>query len=276
MAQIFHPSMNIVAKTTIFGAVFILALAGWAGGMLVRSDYVTQVHVVRDQPVPFSHQHHVRQLGLDCRYCHSTVEHSATAGMPSTEICMGCHAQIWKSSPMLAPVRDSLRTGKPIEWTRVHDLPDFVYFNHGIHLAKGIGCESCHGRVDEMPLMRRNVTLHMDWCLKCHRHPESNVRKQDDLYQFGMTSGRGPREFGQANVALTTHAAQAPSDVQNDSRSHSAGSGDQVEAELSQRDVGSRDSRSVRSDNRDPTGWELVEKYQIATKQITDCVVCHR
>ena len=149
MAQIFHPSTNTLSKATIFGGLFVLAALAIAWDRINRSAYVTEANVVRDQPVPFSHEHHVSGLGIDCRYCHTTVETSAFAGMPATEICMSCHSQIWKDSPMLAPVRESMRTDKPIAWTRVHDVPDFVYFNHSIHVAKGIGCESCHGRVDQ-------------------------------------------------------------------------------------------------------------------------------
>lgn len=184
MAQIFHPSTNAIAKATIFGAVFVLVAIAWAGSIIARSSYVSQVDVVRDQPVPFSHEHHVTGLGLDCRYCHYTVERSSFAGMPATEVCMGCHSQIWRESPMLAPVRDSLRTGKPLKWTRVTDLPDFVYFDHSIHIAKGIGCQSCHGRVDQMPLMRKAHAMHMEWCLECHRHPEVNVRPQEKVFRF--------------------------------------------------------------------------------------------
>lgn len=184
MAQIFHPSTNNFAKATIFGAVFVVAGIAWAGSLLIRSSYLTQADVVRDQPVPFSHEHHVSRLGLDCRYCHHTVETSAFAGMPATEVCMGCHSQIWKDSPMLAPVRESFRTGKPLEWTRVTDMPDYVYFNHSIHVAKGIGCESCHGRVDQMPLMRKAHAMHMEWCLDCHRHPELNLRPKDRVFEF--------------------------------------------------------------------------------------------
>jgi hypothetical protein len=175
MAQIFHPSMNAFSKGTIFGGALIVAAAAWGGGIFVRSPYVTQVDVVRDQPVPFSHDHHVSGLGIDCRYCHTSVEKSAFAGLPATEICMGCHAQIWKDSPLLEPVRESYRTGKPLAWTRVYDLPDFVYFNHGIHVAKGVACQECHGQVGRMPLMRKASTLHMEWCLDCHRRSEASA-----------------------------------------------------------------------------------------------------
>jgi len=187
MPQIFHPSTNALAKATIFGGAFVLAAVVWLWSVFVRSSYVTKVDVVRNQPVPFSHDHHVRGLGIDCRYCHTSVEKSAFAGIPATEICMGCHSLVWRDSPLLEPVRESFRTGKPLVWTRVYDLPDFVYFNHSIHVAKGVGCESCHGRVDEMPLMRKTVSLHMEWCLECHRQPERFVRRRDEVFRFGQS-----------------------------------------------------------------------------------------
>ena len=196
MTQIFHPSMNTFAKVTIFGGLFIVAAMAFAWDRVTRSPYVTEADVVRDQPVPFSHEHHVSGLGMDCRYCHTTVEKSAFAGMPATEICMGCHSQIWKDSPMLEPVRESFRSGKPLEWTRVHDLPDFVYFDHSIHVAKGVGCESCHGRVDQMPLMRRAHTLQMSWCLECHRQPDEFVRDREDIYHFGKLTQIKARAHG--------------------------------------------------------------------------------
>jgi hypothetical protein len=196
MTQVFHPSMNTFAKVTIFGGLFILAAIGFAWDRIYRSPYVTEADVVREQPVPFSHEHHVSGLGIDCRYCHTTVETSSFAGMPPTETCMGCHSQIWKDSLMLELVRASLRTGEPLKWTRVHDLPDFVYFDHSIHIAKGIGCESCHGRVDKMPLMRRAHTLQMSWCLECHRQPAGFVRDRKDIYQFGPLVQTTAREHG--------------------------------------------------------------------------------
>ncbi len=184
MAQIFHRSFNTLSQVSIFGALLILLAVGWAWAKFVRSDYMTGVSVFRDQPVPFSHQHHVGGLGIDCRYCHATVETSAFAGMPSTRTCMNCHNQIWVDSPMLEPVRASLRTGKPIVWNRVHDLPEFVYFNHSIHVNKGVGCVSCHGRVDQMPLTRQTESLYMEWCLDCHRHPEQHVRPRSKVFDM--------------------------------------------------------------------------------------------
>jgi hypothetical protein len=182
MPQIFHRSFNTVSKVSIFGAVFILAGAGWAFARWSRSDYVTGVGVALDQPVPFSHQHHVAGLGIDCRYCHASVEESAFAGLPATRVCMNCHQQIWANSPMLEPVRDSLRTGKSITWNRVHNLAEFVYFNHGIHVKKGIGCTTCHGPIDRMPLTWQHASLHMEWCLDCHRRPERYVRPREHVF----------------------------------------------------------------------------------------------
>jgi hypothetical protein len=184
MSQIFHPSTNTFSKASIFGAVFFVAgLAGvWA--IFIRSSYVTGVNVVREQPIPFSHDHHVNELGIECRYCHYQVEDASFAGIPATEICMQCHRQIWADSPMLEPVRESFRTGQPITWNRVYDLPDFTYFDHSIHVQKGIGCATCHGRVDRMPLTAKAVTLHMEWCLECHRQPERFIRPPEHVFDM--------------------------------------------------------------------------------------------
>ena len=184
MAQIFRPSTNTFARLSIFGAVFLLAALAWGVLAVNRSPYVTEAGVVRRQPVPFSHKHHVSGIGIDCRYCHTSVEESAVAGMPPTKTCMNCHAQLWAESPMLEPVRTSLRTDTSLAWVRVHDLPDFVYFDHSIHVQKGIGCVTCHGRVDEMPLMWRQQSLLMEWCLECHREPERFVRPRAIVFSM--------------------------------------------------------------------------------------------
>jgi len=182
MAQIFHPSFNTFSKVSIFGALFFLAAAAWGWDRLLRSPYTTQVNVARQQPVPFSHKHHVQGLGIDCRFCHSSVEDAGFAGIPPTKTCMGCHSMVWKDAAMLEPVRASYRDDRPIPWVRVHDLPDFAYFDHSIHVKKGIGCTTCHGQVDEMPLMWRTATLNMDWCLNCHRDPAANVRPRERVF----------------------------------------------------------------------------------------------
>lgn len=184
MAQIFHPSANSFARVSIFGAVFFIAALAGIGLVIARSDYSTNVGVVQPQPVQFSHAHHVDGLGIDCRYCHASVEDSSFAGMPSTHTCMTCHSQIWNNSPILEPVRESYRTGVPLAWTRVHDLPDFVYFNHSIHVRKGIGCTDCHGQVDEMNLMWKAEPMTMEWCLECHRQPEQYLRPVEEVFNM--------------------------------------------------------------------------------------------
>jgi hypothetical protein len=176
MAQIFHRSTNTIARVSILGAVFIIAALAWVAGGVIRSPYLTEVGVARDQPVPFSHQHHVGGIGIDCRYCHTSVEKSSFAGIPPTKTCMNCHSQVWADSPVLEPVRASFRENRPIHWTRVNDLPDFVYFDHSIHVHRGVTCETCHGQVAAMPLTSRQQTLHMEWCLECHRDPARFTR----------------------------------------------------------------------------------------------------
>jgi Cytochrome c7 and related cytochrome c len=180
--QIFHHSTNTLAKVSIFGALFAAGLGMWLLLEVNRTPYVTNAGVARLQPVQFSHQHHVGGLGLDCRYCHTSVEKAAVAGIPPTKTCMNCHSQIWSTSPELEPVRESFRTGKSLEWIRVHDLPEFAYFNHSAHVNKGMGCSTCHGRVDRMPLVWQEKSLQMEWCLECHRAPERFVRPQSEVF----------------------------------------------------------------------------------------------
>ena len=185
MAQIFPPSANWFSKASV---LIVLVFVGSLLSIILninRLDYVSKVNVPIVQPVPFSHKHHVQGMGIDCRYCHTTVEESAFAGIPPTETCMTCHSQIWTEAPLLEPVRESYRTNTSLQWNRVHDLPDFVYFDHSIHLSKGIGCQSCHGQVDEMPLVWKENTLNMEWCLECHRAPEKFIRPQEEV--FNMT-----------------------------------------------------------------------------------------
>jgi len=184
MPQIFHHSTNTLAKLSIFGAIFILLAGAWVLAEINRSSYNTGQYIERQQPVQFSHKHHVGDDGIDCRYCHTSVEVSNTAGMPPTKTCMNCHSQIWSESPYLEPVRASWKTGKPIEWTRVHDLPDYVYFNHSIHVAKGVGCNTCHGPIDEMPAVYQAKSLQMEWCLECHRGPERFLRPKEEVFNM--------------------------------------------------------------------------------------------
>ncbi|MFN7941934.1 MAG: cytochrome c3 family protein [Thermoanaerobaculia bacterium] len=162
------------------GLLLLVAL-GWLVFSLMRSPYLTRQGEILQQPVPFSHDHHVAEIGIDCRYCHTAVEKSATAGIPPTATCMNCHNQIWAQAPMLEPVRASFRDNKSLEWSKLNDLPDFVYFNHSIHVAKGVACVTCHGPVNRMPLMYQWATLQMEWCLACHRDPVRNLRPREEV-----------------------------------------------------------------------------------------------
>lgn len=201
MAQIFHRSANSIARVSIAGGAMLLAGSIWVAYALNAGSFTTDVGIAPDQPVPFSHKHHVFDDGIDCRYCHTSVETSGFAGLPATDTCMGCHAQIWTNAEMLEPVRLSLESGKSLVWTRVHDLPDFVFFNHSIHINKGIGCATCHGRVDQMPLMFKVNTLYMEWCLDCHRAPEKFVRPREKVFDMAYQPPADQHELGQRLIA---------------------------------------------------------------------------
>ena len=196
MPQIFSRYANSYARASIVGVVVLLGAGYVAADRLSRSPYMTRADTYREQPIQFSHQHHAAGIGIDCRYCHTTVERAASAGIPPTKTCMNCHSQIWADSPFLEPVRESFRSGEPLRWIRVHDLPDFVYFNHSVHVKKGVGCASCHGRVDRMPLMLQNASLQMEWCLDCHRNPEKYVRPREAIFQMDYQPPPDQLELG--------------------------------------------------------------------------------
>lgn len=209
MSQIFHRSTNLIARVSIFGGLFILAALGAALYLIELSPYYTSVGEAPEQPVPFSHRHHVGELGIDCRYCHTSVEKSSFAGVPPTQTCMTCHSQIWTNAKMLEPVRASYATDKSIEWTRVNALPEFVYFDHSIHVNKGIGCTTCHGPISTMALTYRAGTLYMSWCLDCHRDPGKNVRPRDQVFNptYKPTEPQdvlGPRLVKEYNIQSLT------------------------------------------------------------------------
>jgi hypothetical protein len=195
MAQIFSPSTNTLSKASIVAGALIAGTAAYALTTVNRWPWISNVDVAVEQEVPFSHKHHVGGLGIDCRFCHTAAEEAAVAGIPPVKTCMGCHSVVWKDAPMLEPIRASYRSDVPVQWTRVHDLPDFVYFNHSIHLKKGVGCESCHGRVDQMPLMWKANSLNMEWCLSCHRNPQDFVRPRDQVTTMGWDP-RHPEKSG--------------------------------------------------------------------------------
>lgn len=242
MGQVFPPGANWFVKWTMFGGTSLLILVGTVGAGLYWSPISTRLNVTRPQPIPFSHQRHVAGNGIDCRYCHTTVETGAFAGIPPTETCMTCHSQVFVDQPILAPVRDSWSTGKPMEWVRVNDLPDFVYFNHSIHFSRGVACETCHGRVDEMRLTHKAQTLRMGWCLNCHERPEKYIRPKENVLDMGWSWAKADAE---AKAEAASHDEEAESDP---------------EPSLSRRE----------------RGLQLVRDSKIEVEQLTNCSICHR
>jgi hypothetical protein len=209
MAQVFDRSSNALARASLVLTGLIVIALGVTLNELQRSPWVTRQGQRPDQPIPFSHKHHVEGLGLQCQYCHTSVEKSSYAGIPPTKTCINCHAQIWTNADYLQPVRESWATGESIQWIRVHDLPDFVYFNHEIHVNKGIGCASCHGRVDEMPLMYEQNTLQMEWCLNCHRNPAVNLRPTSEIYNMAWSGPSSDKPVWCAPTGASGPTAQA-------------------------------------------------------------------
>lgn len=185
MPQVFPSSMNPISRMMILGIPFIVSSIGISLSAFYRSDYTTGRNEVVEQPIPFSHQHHVAELGIDCRYCHTGVETSAYAMIPPTKTCMNCHQQMWVGAELLEPVRASYNQDIPIQWNKVHNVPHYTYFNHSIHVSKGVGCYSCHGEIDKMSLVFQSNTLLMEWCLDCHRAPEKHLRPREEV--FNMT-----------------------------------------------------------------------------------------
>ena len=209
MAQVFDRSSNALARASLVLTGLIVIALGVTLDQLQRSPWVTRQGQRPDQPIPFSHKHHVEGLGLQCQYCHTSVEKSSYAGIPPTKTCINCHAQIWTNAELLEPVRHSWATGESIQWIRVHDLPDYVYFNHEIHVNKGIGCASCHGRVDEMPLMYEENSLQMEWCLNCHRNPGVNLRPTSEIYNMAWDGPSTDKPVYCASTGKTGATAQA-------------------------------------------------------------------
>jgi hypothetical protein len=210
MAAVFQPRDALIGRVVLLtvAAGLLLAIGWW--WIAPRTDWARRVGYHIDQPVPFSHQHHVSGLGIDCRYCHTSVEVSSNAGLPPTYTCMTCHSQIWTGAAVLAPVRKSLANGTPIKWRRVTNLPNYVYFDHAIHIAKGVGCSSCHGDVAKMPLTEKAKTLTMQFCLDCHRDPGPRLRPEDGIFNTGWKrSADTPspqalmRHYGVPNRTLT-------------------------------------------------------------------------
>jgi hypothetical protein len=200
MSQIFHRYTNIYSRLSLLAVLAFVTLLGGVVAMLNWSGYNTNQYAYVEQPIQFSHAHHVGGMGIDCRYCHTSVEESAFANIPPTKTCMNCHSQIWTNAPILEPVRTSFRENRPLHWTRVNDLPDFVYFNHSIHVRKGVGCATCHGPVDRMPLMYQDATLMMSWCLDCHRNPAKYIRPREQVFNMAWQPPADDPDIGERLV----------------------------------------------------------------------------
>ena len=196
MSQVFPRTANAVARMTLAGGVALVLLITWIVFSLMRSSWATRQDEFVEQPIQFSHAHHAGGMGIDCRYCHTSVENSSFAGIPPTRTCMNCHSEIWNTAPILEPVRASFRDNRNLTWIRVNDLPDFVYFNHQIHVRQGVGCATCHGRVDQMPLTYQAVSLLMEWCLDCHRAPEKYLRPRDQVFNMTYEPPANQLELG--------------------------------------------------------------------------------
>jgi hypothetical protein len=291
MAQIFDRSSNALARASLVLTGLIVIGLGVTLDQLQRSPWVTRQGQRPDQPVPFSHKHHVQGLGLQCQYCHTTVEKSSYAGIPPTKTCMNCHAQIWTNAGLLEPVRTSWATGKSIEWIKVHDLPDFAYFSHQIHVNKGIGCASCHGRVDQMPLMYAQNTLQMEWCLDCHRNPAKNLRPTSEIYNMAWEA---PSEEHPVWCSVDGEAAGVPTAQSVNCVTKDPSGAKKSEAVNSKSDSLLPYEAIVHAATSDLAGTEagghfqkfesqgelgrfLVVHYKIRTpRELSSCEVCHR
>ena len=210
MSQIFPKSANAAVRSSLFAVLTLVLFLGWVGFTLMRSSWLTKQSEYVEQPIQFSHAHHVGGVGLDCRYCHTSVEKSSFAGIPPTKTCINCHSQIWANAPILEPVRASFRDDTPLKWKRVTDLPDFVYFNHQIHVKQGVGCATCHGPVDKMPLITQATSMLMEWCLECHRAPEKLLRPRAEVFNMAYEAPANQIELGlrlkkEYNVAGIEH-----------------------------------------------------------------------
>ncbi|MDE2127107.1 MAG: cytochrome c3 family protein [Armatimonadetes bacterium] len=247
MAQVFPPAANVLARLSIGGGVALVAATFVLGSGITRTSYNTKVNVPLNQPIPFSHEHHATELGIDCRYCHTTVETSATAGVPPTQTCMSCHSQIWTNSPLLEPIRESYRTGKPIEWNKVNAVPDFVYFNHSVHVNAGLNCNLCHGPVQTMQLTYKAKTFFMTWCLACHRDPAQHVGARSKVFSVYQDYQRG---------MVDSHGNPVPDE----------------EKSLLLGDGYTRGPNALATANH----WMAVYHIDTTQKQLTDCWTCHR
>ena len=290
MAQIFDRSSNALARMSLVLTGLIVIALGVTLNELQRSPWATRQGQRADQPVPFSHKHHVQGLGIQCQYCHTSVEKSSYAGIPPTKTCMNCHAQIWTNANLLEPVRQSWATGESITWTKVHDLPDYVYFNHSVHVNKGIGCSSCHGRIDEMPITYQQNTLQMEWCLNCHRNPGTNLRPTSEIYNMAWTGASRLKPVWCATKQSSKEGVPTAQDVTCTEADPSGSTGGQL-ASLQALPVGlhgqtASDASGMavpavlnyqKFTSQEELGNFLAGQYHIRTpRELSSCEVCHR
>ena len=270
MAQVFHRSMNVIAPASIVGGGGFLAVLVLAGIGLSRSPYNTKVGVAKEQPVPFSHEHHAVELGIDCRYCHTAVEKSANAGIPPTQTCMSCHSQIWTNSPLLEPVRASYIKQEPLKWNRLHSVPDFVYFNHSIHINRGINCNTCHGPIQKEMIAYKGKPFWMVWCLNCHRNPENAVGKREDV--FGLYWKYQTYQLSDEELeALRKQVEEHPTPVLK--AALLAATKDRLTNEQATLAEGEEYTRNKEELGE---GTMRLEKYKVKKEQLSDCYTCHR
>jgi hypothetical protein len=288
MAQLFHPTSNVISKLTIVAVLLAVPTLG-AAVYAINMIYGYKYYIPVEQPVQFSHRHHVGDDGIDCRYCHTSVEKAASAGMPSTHTCMSCHSQIWSDSPELQAVRASYTSGQPIRWNRVHDMPDFVYFNHAIHVKKGVACETCHGRMDEKQLVWKSHTMTMSWCLDCHRNPEKFIRPRDAVFAMGwkptgeleaaanMATAPGDlsqTRTGQARAIAGKNPVMSKEELAAGHEGH-----DEAHAEVSPENAAKLAATGDYSGFKTQVelGTFLKKEYKIRSeRELTDCYACHR
>jgi hypothetical protein len=280
MAQIFDRSSNALARASLVLSGLIVIALGVTLDQLQRSPWVTRQGQRPDQPVPFSHKHHVQGLGIQCQYCHTTVEKSSYAGIPPTKTCINCHAQIWTNAQLLEPVRQSWATGQSLPWIKVHDLPDYVYFSHEIHVHKGVGCASCHGRVDQMPLMYAENTLQMEWCLDCHRNPAKKLRPTSEIYNMAWEKPAPDRPVWCAvgDEKSGVHTAESVKCVTRDPLAEAMLNNQltipsSINGEHEMRPLPAYEKFT----SQDELGRFLVQHYKIRTpNELSSCEVCHR
>ena len=260
MAQLFGPNTNTYAKVSLLLAAGAPLTVFYLGSTITRSSYNTHVGIPLDQPIPFSHKHHAFELGIDCRFCHTSVEEGAIAGLPTTEVCMTCHSQVWTNSPLLAPLREGWESGVPIEWVKVNRVPDFVYFDHSIHIVRGINCNTCHGPVQQMQITFKGQTFHMSWCLECHRNPEKFMYEMEEgmepraqVFELYSKLSRGEKLTPFENAMKEGRYAHVPDDIAHEGLVPSEEGGPPM-------------SEGVR----------LMKERKVAKAELTDCWVCHR